>query len=101
MKDLSFEHAFEQMLLHRLQQGSVLAFCYFYRHYREDIWLFACKLLADDAMAAGKVDELFEDLWLSATFRDIAPPIEAYLFGRIREKCELKWVPSDDIVTYE
>ena len=55
---------------------------------REDLLIYVYSRLNDRKLAVKTVDEFFENLWQSAHFREIKPPIYKYLVYRMESICE-------------
>jgi len=88
MKKNDYEE--EEALLTRLKNKEIKAFRYFYKEYSEDLLILAFCLLENVSQATRVVDELFERLWMDATFECIYPPIHRCLYAELRKNCENK-----------
>jgi DNA-directed RNA polymerase specialized sigma24 family protein len=80
----------ERMLLLALEKRNMKAFMELYKNYSEDLLIFAYSYLKDPKLAAKTVDEFFEDLWSTAKFSQVDPPIYKFLIEQIRAICEHK-----------
>ncbi|HEX9512951.1 MAG TPA: hypothetical protein VF939_20820 [Puia sp.] len=88
MKANDFEE--EKALLTKLKNKEVKAFKHLYKEYSEDLLILAFCLLENVSLAISAVDELFERLWMDATFECIDPPIHHFLYRELRKNCENK-----------
>ena len=77
----------EKTLLNDLEKRSIKAFMRLYRNYNEDLLIFAYSHLHDSKLAIKTVDEFFEDLWASASYKAIEPPVYRYLMKQLEELC--------------
>ena len=82
------KHADETLFMADLERRDIRAFIRLYKENRDDLVIFAFKQLNDHKMVSEAVDELFEDLWVSARFTAITPPIYKYLVDRMRIICD-------------
>ncbi|MBS1661734.1 MAG: hypothetical protein JST68_11875 [Bacteroidetes bacterium] len=81
----------ERSLLNDLEKRNIRAFMRLYRDYNEDLLIFVYSRLPDRKAAIKMVEEFFEDLWLSARFTEIDPPIYRYLLKQITTVCEQRF----------
>lgn len=88
MKTDDFEE--EKALLTKLKNKEIKAFKHFYKEYSEDLLILAFCLLENVSLATNAVDELFERVWMDATFECIHPPIHRFLYAELRKNCENK-----------
>jgi len=80
----------EKALLTKLKNKEIQAFKRFYEEYSEDLLIVAFCLLENVSLAIKAVDDLFERLWMEATFESIDPPIHRFLYRELRKNCENK-----------
>ncbi|HWK04996.1 MAG TPA: hypothetical protein VNS58_15245 [Puia sp.] len=80
----------EKALLTKLKNKEIQAFKRFYEEYSEDLLIVAFCLLESVSLAIKAVDDLFERLWMEATFESIDPPIHRFLYRELRKNCENK-----------
>jgi hypothetical protein len=78
----------ENRLLIDLENRDIRAFIRLYKENRDDLVIFAFSQLNDHRKVSEAVDELFEDLWVSARFTAITPPIYKYLIEKMRVICD-------------
>ncbi|MES1159648.1 MAG: hypothetical protein ABUM51_02740 [Bacteroidota bacterium] len=73
-----------------MRNRDIKAFKLFYKEYSDDLLILAFSLLENASLAIRTVDELFERLWVDATFESIEPPIHRFLYAELRKNCENK-----------
>jgi len=82
------EYHEEKRLLIELENRNVKAFMRLYKEYKDDLLIFAFSHLNDKKRAVETVEEFFEDLWSTARFTEISPPIYKYLLQQLRSICD-------------
>lgn len=78
----------EKALLESLERREIKALIRLYKDYGDDLLIHSHTHVQDPQLAVEVVETLLDNLWESANFEEIAPPIHKFLEKELRKLCE-------------